>query len=440
MVINALVALLALVFPSSFTTPDLKMLWLCANVAYFPEIFLVNRRVKGPLVLDQVAHDSLLAVGLHALFFLSLDTLLEVSLNPWWLYLVFYGMMVVAMPTSWVLTRFLLKKYRRTGRSYLRVVIIGTGPTARRLADEMRGDTGYRFKIIGYCDKYPRSGFGDDGLYIGGEKQLEDLASNTHIDQIYFATDHESGLFEAAVRTADRYGSELFYVPVLPKFMSRAFALSNIGAMTVMSTRPNPLSGFVNRMVKRCFDVAVSSLFLCFYPLIYIPVAIAVKASSKGPVYFKQKRTGYHGKEFNCLKFRTMRVNVDADSRQATADDPRKTKVGDFLRRTSLDELPQFINVLKGDMSIVGPRPHMLKHTQIYSDLIEKYMVRHNVKPGITGWAQVNGCRGVTDRLWKMEKRVECDVWYIENWSLLLDVKIMFRTVINAVNGDQNAF
>lgn len=135
-----------------------------------------------------------------------------------------------------------------------------------------------------------------------------------------------------------------------------------------------------------------------------------------------------------------MRVNADADRSQATAHDPRKTRVGDFLRRSSIDELPQFINVLKGDMSVVGPRPHMIKHTEDYSRLINRYMVRHVVKPGITGWAQVLGFRGATNELWQMEGRVDKDVWYIENWSLALDLKIIVRTVTNALRGEENAY
>lgn len=171
-----------------------------------------------------------------------------------------------------------------------------------------------------------------------------------------------------------------------------------------------------------------------------IPVAVAVKLSSPGPVFFRQKRTGYRGREFQCFKFRTMRLNSDSDSLQATEKDPRKTKVGNFLRHSSIDELPQIWNVFIGDMSLVGPRPHMLSHTEEYSRLIDKYMVRHMVKPGITGWAQVNGYRGPTHELWQMEKRVKYDVWYIEHWSMLLDLKIMVRTVINALKGESNAF
>ena len=153
-----------------------------------------------------------------------------------------------------------------------------------------------------------------------------------------------------------------------------------------------------------------------------------------------QERSGENGQTFRCIKFRSMRVNADADRVQATRDDPRKTRFGDFLRRSSIDELPQFINVLRGDMSIVGPRPHMLQHTEQYSKLINKYMVRHLIKPGITGWAQVTGYRGETHSLSQMEGRVRRDIWYLENWSLLLDIRIIFMTVWNALRQDENAY
>ncbi|MBO4954771.1 MAG: exopolysaccharide biosynthesis polyprenyl glycosylphosphotransferase [Muribaculaceae bacterium] len=204
--------------------------------------------------------------------------------------------------------------------------------------------------------------------------------------------------------------------------------------------RHQPLSRFRNRLAKRAFDVAVSSMALLFFPLVLIPVGIAIKMSSPGPIFFRQLRTGYRGRAFKCFKFRTMRVNAQADTAQATKHDPRKTRLGDFLRHSSIDELPQFINVLIGDMSVVGPRPHMLAHTEQYGQLIDKYMVRHYIKPGITGWAQINGFRGQTEELWQMERRVEHDVWYIENWSTWLDIKIMFRTVFNAARGEKNAF
>ena len=192
--------------------------------------------------------------------------------------------------------------------------------------------------------------------------------------------------------------------------------------------------------IKRGLDFFAALMGLLILSPVLLVLAGAVKLDSRGPVLFRQKRVGIHKTYFHILKFRTMRVNATSDTSQATANDPRKTRFGDFLRRSSLDELPQFINVWKGDMSIVGPRPHMLKHTEDYSRLIDGYMVRHAVKPGITGWAQVNGYRGITDELWKMERRVEHDVWYIENWSILLDLKIMVRTVLNAFMGEKNAF
>ena len=162
--------------------------------------------------------------------------------------------------------------------------------------------------------------------------------------------------------------------------------------------------------------------------------------TSPGPIFFKQMRTGLNGREFKCYKFRSMRVNDEADKKQATVDDPRKTRFGDFLRRSNIDELPQFINVFKGEMSIVGPRPHMLAHTETYARLIDKYMVRHFIKPGVTGWAQTHGFRGETKELSQMEGRVQFDIWYMEHWTLLLDLYIIYKTVANIVIGEKNAY
>ena len=214
-----------------------------------------------------------------------------------------------------------------------------------------------------------------------------------------------------------------------------------IDNMPVLKLRREPLSSPVNRIVKRIFDILVSSIFIitCFW-WIYIIVAIITKITMPGPVLFKQKRNGLLGEEFTCLKFRSMKVNKDADRLQATKDDPRKTKWGNIMRSTSIDELPQFLNVLMGDMSVVGPRPHMVKHTEEYSRLIEKYMVRHWVKPGITGWAQVTGARGETQELWQMEDRIQKDIWYVENWTIWLDIRIILKTIKNAVCGDKQAY
>ncbi|MCD8293177.1 MAG: exopolysaccharide biosynthesis polyprenyl glycosylphosphotransferase, partial [Prevotellaceae bacterium] len=231
------------------------------------------------------------------------------------------------------------------------------------------------------------------------------------------------------------------YVPDVRNYLKRQMHFEMMGNTPIMSIRQEPLAQMENRIVKRAFDLLFSLTFLCtLFPFLYIGIGIAIKCSSPGPIFFKQKRSGKEGKEFWCYKFRSMRINDQSDTLQATKNDCRKTRVGDFLRRSNMDELPQFINVLRGDMSVVGPRPHMLKHTEEYSKLIDKYMVRHLVKPGITGWAQINGFRGETKELWQMEGRVLKDIWYLEHWTFLLDIYIIYRTVKNCIIGDKAAY
>jgi Undecaprenyl-phosphate glucose phosphotransferase len=209
----------------------------------------------------------------------------------------------------------------------------------------------------------------------------------------------------------------------------------------VITARQEPLENKANEMTKRVFDLLFASFVMVFLLSWLIPIiAVIIKLESKGPVFFKQLRSGKDNKAFFCYKFRSMTVNADSDNRQASKGDMRITKVGAFLRKTSIDELPQFFNVLKGEMSIVGPRPHMLKHTEDYSQLIDNYMVRQFLTPGITGWAQVNGYRGETKELAAMSNRVNADIWYLENWSFLLDIRIVFLTVWQSVRGHENAF
>ena len=418
-----------------------RLMWLIANIALFP-MFYFQRQYVGEMraiQMEKVIPDVFFTVGIHLAIFLPLMIFVKMLDKDsyklfGWFYIYFFVFLLICRISS----RLLLKHFRRKGRNIVKVVIVGTGSTAKRLHEAMAQDEGFGYKICGFFDE--KSGYIDNNLYIGKIDKLENFVEENKIHHIYFTLSGEHESLSYVTKIADTHVSELYFVPQLSRYFSRKFQLTNIGPVPVLSTMRNPLKSFSNRMIKRGFDLTVSGMFLIFYPLIYIPVAIAIKMSSPGPVYFRQKRTGYMGKEFDCLKFRTMRVNNESDNRQATADDPRKTRLGAFLRKTSLDELPQFINVFKGEMSVVGPRPHMLKHTEEYSNLIGNYMVRHAVKPGITGWAQVNGYRGITDELWKMQKRVECDVWYIEHWTLLLDVKIMFRTIWNAFHGEKNAF
>lgn len=206
--------------------------------------------------------------------------------------------------------------------------------------------------------------------------------------------------------------------------------VSEVAGLYAIDLSVSPISG-VARLVKRLEDLLIGSLICLLISPVCLLIALAIKLTSPGPVLFKQYRTGVNGANFKVYKFRSMKVHQEASGSvtQATKGDTRITPIGNFLRKTSLDELPQFFNVIQGRMSIVGPRPHALAHNEYYKDLVESYMKRHKVKPGITGWAQVNGLRGETDTLDKMEKRVRYDLWYIDNWSLWLDLKIIFLTI-----------
>lgn len=444
-VVNLAVFLTKYFYPGAMCIEEIsgdKMIWLLANVALLPVFYFQKEHAhaRRAIQMEGVIRGIFYTVGFHALLFLPL--LIFMGLLVPQIYSAvgfFYANFLLMLLLSRIGTRLFVKYIRRKGRNTAVVVIIGTDETAHRLYEAMCTDEGFGYRVLGF--------FGDHAPaedvkapYLGPISGLEDFAAENKIDQIFYTLSGHHEAMSHVTSVAENKVADFYYVPQISRYYARRFQLNSIGSIPVLSAMRNPLKSWANRTLKRVFDILVSGTFLIFYPLIYIPVAIAIKASSPGPVYFKQKRTGYLGKDFYCYKFRTMKVNKDSDKAQATADDPRKTKLGAFLRKTSLDELPQFINVFKGDMSVVGPRPHMLKHTEEYTRLVDRYMIRHAVKPGITGWAQVNGYRGITDELWKMEKRVEFDVWYIEHWSFLLDLKIMVRTVWNAVRGEKNAF
>ena len=238
----------------------------------------------------------------------------------------------------------------------------------------------------------------------------------------------------------DHHVIKFFYVPVSVETIGLNLRAELMEDMEVYTTFESPLENPMNKALKRVFDIVMALIFLIPTALVFPIVYIIMKIQSPGPILFKQERTGLDGKTFKCYKFRSMHVNDDADKVQATKDDPRKYPFGDFMRKTNIDELPQFYNVLQGRMSIVGPRPHMLAHTEQYSALIGKYMVRHFVKPGITGWAQVTGYRGETKELWQMEGRVKRDIWYIEHWSIWLDIRIIWLTIKKMIIRDKNAY
>jgi putative colanic acid biosynthesis UDP-glucose lipid carrier transferase len=267
-------------------------------------------------------------------------------------------------------------------------------------------------------------------------------ASEQNVNELYIVSkpDFISDL-NCFFELGDKHCMRLKFVPDFSSISKKHFSSSHLNNLHVIKPRYEPLQNAYNRLVKRIFDLVFSSLvILLILSWLYPLVAFLIKRQSKGPVLFKQMRTGKKNEPFCCYKFRSMYMNIGDESQQAKKEDARITPIGKFLRRSSLDEMPQFFNVLMGNMSVVGPRPHMIKHTTDYNDHINNFMVRHFVKPGITGLAQVSGLRGETKKVSDMKRRVNKDIEYVQRWSLITDIKICFLTVIVTLKGDENAF
>ena len=335
----------------------------------------------------------------------------------------------------WHLTmRKLIGRIRRKGSNNYTVALVGSDPNMLQVCQFLNDsftDEGYR--VLGMFTDRPEE-IPEGVTPLGSPEDAIPYVVNNHaiLKEILCSLNPatETDYVNRLVSTCEANMVRFKYVPGMEGYPKRKMTISQLGTVNVISLHEEPLNTPLAKLVKRAGDIVFSFLFLItLFPLVWLVCAIGIKLSSPGPVFFKQKRTGYEGKEFWCYKFRSMHASADADTKQAVKGDSRVFPFGEFLRRSSLDELPQFINVFKGDMSIVGPRPHMVHHTDIYSDLIGDYMIRHLAKPGITGWAQVNGCRGETKELSEMKERVEKDIWYIEHWSVELDISIIFTTL-----------
>lgn len=336
--------------------------------------------------------------------------------------------------------RWFIKLYREAGRNSRNVIFVGTDPEQVKLYHLLKSDPTLGYRVVGF--------YGDE---LEGEKKLgsmDDLLTDMEqpdkilsCDELYMCVSRrEKDLIRRVSAICDHYLVRFYYVPVSVETIGLNLKREMMDDMEVFTTYENPLENPVNKAVKRTFDLLLVMAFLIPTLLIFPIVWIIIKIQSPGPIFFKQKRTGLDGKDFYLYKFRSMHVNKDADKVQATKDDPRKYPFGNFMRKANIDEVPQIFNILKGDMSVVGPRPHMLAHTEQYSQLIDKYMVRHFVKPGVTGWAQVTGYRGETNELWQMEGRVRRDIWYMEHWSIWLDIRIIWMTLKTFFVHDKNAY
>jgi putative colanic acid biosysnthesis UDP-glucose lipid carrier transferase len=318
-------------------------------------------------------------------------------------------------------------------------IVLGAGDLSERLVAALANEKEY--KMDGYFDDRCSGQFLDSSYYRGRLHNSVHYALQNNVSEIYsIITPGDNEVINEIAQQAEKNLIRFRIIPNFDFFTNRRLHLSFVQDIPILSFREEPLQNIHNRIKKRMFDI-VFSLFIIFFLLSWlIPlIAALIKLDSKGPVFFKQMRSGKNNIPFMCFKFRSLKVNDLCDKQQVTRNDGRFTGIGKFLRKTNIDELPQFFNVLQGYMSVVGPRPHMLAHTQKYAEAMNLYMVRHFVKPGVTGWAQINGYRGEIRKEEQLHKRIECDISYMENWSVWLDLKITFLTIYKIFVPDQNA-
>lgn len=352
----------------------------------------------------------------------------------------------ILLVLSRFIERMLVKRYRRMGRNMRLVTFVGSDPELLRVYEQLMNDPTMGYQFLGYYADEELKG-GDHLKRLGTLEELMEGIDRQDdlkiVDELYVCLSRrEREKVRKLSNYCDIHVVRFYFVPVSVETLGINLKPELLYDMEVYATYENPLRNPMNKAVKRIFDIVMSSIALLII-LPFIPIiALIIKIQSpKGGVFFIQPRTGVDGKHFYCYKFRSMHPNKDESGLvQATKDDPRKFPFGNFMRKANIDELPQFWNVLKGDMSIVGPRPHPVALNEMYAELIKKYMVRHFVKPGVTGWAQVTGYRGETKELWQMEERVRRDIWYMEHWTFWLDIRIIWLTAKSMVIHDKNAY
>ena len=326
-----------------------------------------------------------------------------------------------------IVLRYTLRYYRSKGYNLKHVVLVGDGKMASEYAEKIRTQKDFGYTIDGYVADKP---FIANILYYGKIDNLSRIVSKNHTDEVVAALSAEQVLYtKNVIDVCEKEGVKLSLIPFYAEYMPSNPEFDNIDGIPLMNIRHIPLDNWLNAVLKRLVDIIGSLVLIVITSPIMLFAAIGVKLSSPGPIIFKQKRVGLNKEKFKMYKFRSMRVNNTQTTGWSKNKDPRKTKFGAFIRKCSIDELPQFFNVLKGDMSLVGPRPELPHFVDKFKEEIPLYMVKHQVRPGITGWAQVNGFRGDTS----IKKRIEHDIYYIENWTFFFDIKILFMTVFGGM-------
>ena len=441
-------------YEPSYFKESPRVIFLVANVAMVFAQYMFHSIIYKRLISFEDITSRVLKLATTQAFIMFLFLRIISDGGGFFRYMFIFGVaLFLALLLIRLLERFILGRYRLAGGNTRNVLFVGSDPAILTVYEHMIEDPTTGYKVLGYFSKdllvncpEELQRLGDFDLLnnlIDGDKSTDETLRNAidNTDELFCCLSHdESEKIVRVMRFCDNNVTHFYYVP--RQFGNYRLNLQPelFGELPIFTNRREPLANIGNRVLKRTFDVVFSGL-ACLFLFPFFPfIALIIKLQSPGPVFFKQNRTGINGKTFKCYKFRSMHVNANADIAQASKDDPRKFAFGNLMRKTNIDEFPQFINVLKGDMSIVGPRPHMLYHTEVYGNMIDKYMVRHFCRPGITGYAQVTGFRGETKELWQMEERVKRDIWYIENWSFLLDLRIIFKTAWGIIVPDKNAY
>ncbi len=359
--------------------------------------------------------------------------------------LIYAGALTFFLPMEGYALRKILYYLRKGGRNLRHILLVGAGEVGMSFYQTIVNNPHFGYRLVGFLDDRQKSFL--NGQYLGSIDDLERVLDRNEVDDVIVALPaYATERIDDVIKTCSNHTTRVRIIPDYFRFVSDKFEISMFDRFPIISVRNIKLDELHWYIVKRLFD-GIFALVICVAVLSWLVpiIALCIKLTSRGPVFFKQERWGRNNRKIVCFKFRSMIVtSKDVDDcgkyQQATKDDPRITPIGKFLRKTNLDEIPQFLNVLTGEMSIVGPRPHPTPLNLESKDVIQNYMLRHLVKPGITGWAQVNGFRGETRDPSLMQKRIDHDLWYIENWSFWLDIQIILLTAWQMLRFRTNAY
>lgn len=359
--------------------------------------------------------------------------------------ILYTGLIFLLLPIQKFSYKQYLMRVRAKSRNIKKVLIVGAGELGMSFYKTITANKQLGYELAGFVDDTRKSHL--NGEYLGKISDMDSILEKNDIEDVVIALPSGAvNKIQEAVLVSEKNAKRVRIIPNYSHLISANFRVTHFGDFPLITIRSTPLDDAENQFFKRIFDVLFSVvLFITVFIWLFPLLALILKLTSRGPVFFKQERWGLHNKKIICYKFRSMVANshnIDRNGKfnQAHKNDPRITRFGKFLRKSNLDELPQFFNVLAGDMSIVGPRPHPIPLNLESKETVHNYMLRHIVKPGITGWAQVNGFRGETKEPGQMQNRVNLDLWYIDNWSFWLDCQIIFQTLMNMIKGDKNAY